>query len=49
MTDLERLELVLRRVQARLFGNIPAPDGMVYILPIVIEELAKENEDARKV
>jgi hypothetical protein len=46
MTDLERLELVLRRVQARAFGSIPPPDGMIYLLPIVIEELQKENANA---
>jgi hypothetical protein len=42
MTELERLELVLRRVHANL---IPvASSGGLYILTQIISELKRENE-----
>jgi hypothetical protein len=43
MTDLERLEVILHRVHYNLYGTTPAPDGQVYILDVIIQELRKEN------
>ena len=44
MTDLERLELVLRRVHDRLDRTTRfAASDYLYVLKCVIEELTKEN------